>query len=207
MLRGVGDESAYKPDSVSTEVEGDHPSRAAVADSLMRPTCEHRAGRSFAQALRPSWSCSRRGLPSRHGHPWRWWSLTPPFHPYQDCSWRSVLCGTVPRVAPGGRYPPPCPVESGLSSTLACRDHPADSSAEQATRIWATRSTHGCGSPSRVRGSTVPDRRQPSTREARTKNGFAPKICQACERPMEWRKAWAANWDSVKYCSEKCRRA
>jgi len=23
--------------------------------------------------------------------------------------WRSVFCGTVPRVAPGGRYPPPCP--------------------------------------------------------------------------------------------------
>ena len=116
--RSRGDESAYKPDSVSTEVEGDHPSRTAVADSLMRPTCEHRAGRSFAQALRPSWSCSRRGLPSRHGHPWRWWSLTPPCHPCQDCSWRSVLCGTVPRVTPGGRYPPPCPVEPGLSSTL-----------------------------------------------------------------------------------------
>ena len=29
---------------------------------------------------------------------------------------RSVLCGTVPRVAPGGCYPPPCSVESGLSS-------------------------------------------------------------------------------------------
>ena len=32
---------------------------------------------------------------------------------------RSVLCGTVPRVTPGGRYPPPCPVESGLSSAGA----------------------------------------------------------------------------------------
>jgi hypothetical protein len=29
---------------------------------------------------------------------------------------RSVLCGTVPRVTPGGRCPPPCPVEPGLSS-------------------------------------------------------------------------------------------
>jgi hypothetical protein len=29
---------------------------------------------------------------------------------------RSFLCGTVPRVTPGGCYPPPCPVESGLSS-------------------------------------------------------------------------------------------
>ena len=29
---------------------------------------------------------------------------------------RSVLCGTVPRVAPGGCYPPPRPVEPGPSS-------------------------------------------------------------------------------------------
>ena len=31
--------------------------------------------------------------------------------------WRSVLCGTFPRVTPGGSYPPPCPVEPGPSST------------------------------------------------------------------------------------------
>ncbi|HWU82653.1 MAG TPA: DUF2256 domain-containing protein [Methylophilaceae bacterium] len=24
---------------------------------------------------------------------------------------------------------------------------------------------------------------------------------------MTWRKAWAKNWDTVKYCSERCRRA
>ena len=29
---------------------------------------------------------------------------------------RSVLCGTFPRVTPGGCYPPPCPVEPGPSS-------------------------------------------------------------------------------------------
>src|SRR3954470_11235255 len=29
---------------------------------------------------------------------------------------RSVLCGTVPRVTPGGCWPPPCPVEPGRSS-------------------------------------------------------------------------------------------
>jgi len=27
-----------------------------------------------------------------------------------------VFCGTFPGIAPGGRYPPPCPVELGLSS-------------------------------------------------------------------------------------------
>ncbi len=31
---------------------------------------------------------------------------------------RSVLCGTFPRVAPGGCYPPPRPVEPGPSSAL-----------------------------------------------------------------------------------------
>src|SRR5262249_47314355 len=30
---------------------------------------------------------------------------------------RSVFCGTVPRVTPGRRYRPPCPVEPGPSST------------------------------------------------------------------------------------------
>lgn len=33
---------------------------------------------------------------------------------------RFVFCGTGPRVAPGGRYPPPCSLESGLSSTREC---------------------------------------------------------------------------------------
>jgi hypothetical protein len=23
---------------------------------------------------------------------------------------------------------------------------------------------------------------------------------------MSWRKAWAKNWDDVKYCSDKCRK-
>lgn len=32
------------------------------------------------------------------------------------------------------------------------------------------------------------------------------KPCLACGRPMSWRKAWAKNWDEVKYCSERCRR-
>ncbi|MCA1926704.1 MAG: DUF2256 domain-containing protein [Thiobacillus sp.] len=30
--------------------------------------------------------------------------------------------------------------------------------------------------------------------------------CTVCGRPMSWRRAWAKNWDEVKYCSEACRR-
>ncbi|MBU3688000.1 MAG: hypothetical protein B7C54_09825 [Acidimicrobiales bacterium mtb01] len=32
------------------------------------------------------------------------------------------------------------------------------------------------------------------------------KICASCGRRMEWRKKWELNWDSVKYCSDRCRR-
>lgn len=35
---------------------------------------------------------------------------------------------------------------------------------------------------------------------------FEPKTCSRCGRRIEWRKKWASNWDSVKYCSERCRR-
>ncbi|MSV96470.1 MAG: DUF2256 domain-containing protein [Actinobacteria bacterium] len=42
-------------------------------------------------------------------------------------------------------------------------------------------------------------------RHAKTKNGFAPKVCARCGLPFEWRKKWAKNWDEVKYCSTRCR--
>ena len=35
-------------------------------------------------------------------------ALTAPFHPYPSEERRFVFCGAIPRVAPGGRYPPPC---------------------------------------------------------------------------------------------------
>lgn len=32
------------------------------------------------------------------------------------------------------------------------------------------------------------------------------KLCASCGRPMQWRKAWEKNWDSIRYCSDSCRR-
>jgi hypothetical protein len=32
------------------------------------------------------------------------------------------------------------------------------------------------------------------------------KICPICQRPFTWRKKWQRDWDTVKYCSERCRR-
>ncbi|MSZ56996.1 MAG: DUF2256 domain-containing protein [Actinobacteria bacterium] len=48
----------------------------------------------------------------------------------------------------------------------------------------------------------------PSTpRHAQTKNGFPPRICERCGRPYEWRRRWARDWEQVRYCSERCKRA
>ena len=38
------------------------------------------------------------------------------------------------------------------------------------------------------------------------KSSLPSKMCAVCGRTMTWRKAWAKNWDDVRYCSEKCRR-
>jgi hypothetical protein len=41
-----------------------------------------RSRRKRLQETLPFWPCSGWGLPSRPSHLERWWSLTPPFHPY-----------------------------------------------------------------------------------------------------------------------------
>jgi hypothetical protein len=33
------------------------------------------------------------------------------------------------------------------------------------------------------------------------------KVCPVCGLPFTQRKAWRNTWDSVVYCSERCRRA
>ncbi len=38
------------------------------------------------------------------------------------------------------------------------------------------------------------------------KSELPEKICPVCQRPFTWRKKWERNWDSVKYCSNACRK-
>ncbi len=38
------------------------------------------------------------------------------------------------------------------------------------------------------------------------KQHLPEKLCPVCLRKFAWRKAWALNWETVKYCSERCRR-
>jgi hypothetical protein len=33
----------------------------------------------------------------------------------------------------------------------------------------------------------------------------ADKTCASCGRRIEWRAAWARDWESVRYCSDACR--
>lgn len=35
---------------------------------------------------------------------------------------------------------------------------------------------------------------------------LAEKPCARCGRTITWRKKWEKNWDSVRYCSERCRK-
>jgi hypothetical protein len=38
------------------------------------------------------------------------------------------------------------------------------------------------------------------------KAALPSKPCLACGRAMSWRKAWAKNWDEVRWCSDACRK-
>ncbi|WP_424501245.1 DUF2256 domain-containing protein [Robiginitalea sp.] len=39
----------------------------------------------------------------------------------------------------------------------------------------------------------------------RKKTALPQKICPVCHRPFSWRKKWERHWESVRYCSQKCR--
>ena len=39
------------------------------------------------------------------------------------------------------------------------------------------------------------------------KTDLPEKICVVCSKPFSWRKKWARDWDAVRYCSERCKRA
>ena len=97
-----------------------------VARRLMRPTRGLGSAplplrRSPADGLRPPiWPCSG-------------WSLPVSLRSTACAAGRHRHCGTGPRLTAGGRYPPPCAAELGLSSRIDrvtpsdTRDHPTAS--------------------------------------------------------------------------------
>jgi len=40
----------------------------------------------------------------------------------------------------------------------------------------------------------------------RKKSELPQKVCVTCGLPFTWRKKWARDWDSVRHCSDRCRR-
>ncbi|MBI1386788.1 MAG: DUF2256 domain-containing protein [Rhizobiales bacterium] len=40
----------------------------------------------------------------------------------------------------------------------------------------------------------------------RAKADLTNKICATCSRPFAWRKKWERDWNSVRHCSDRCRR-
>jgi len=41
----------------------------------------------------------------------------------------------------------------------------------------------------------------------RLKSELPSKPCLHCGRPFSWRRKWARDWEQVRYCSERCKRA
>ena len=37
------------------------------------------------------------------------------------------------------------------------------------------------------------------------KQHLPQKTCLSCKRSFHWRKKWERDWESVKYCSKKCK--
>ncbi len=78
----------------------------------------------------PSWSCSGWGLPSRPSHLGRWWSLTPPFHPYLPREAGGLFSVALSRGSPrvGVTHHPALRSPDFPQPGSPGRDHPADSS-------------------------------------------------------------------------------
>ena len=135
LARGVRtsievDEPACRPDSVRALTRPDgHPSASTVAGALVRPT--RGLGRAALVRPRRSGEPNPLGLAPDGVYPaapvarsaggllHHRFTLTRTLAlpgPLAVC-----LCGTFPRVTPGGCWPPPCSVESGPSSTPRLR--------------------------------------------------------------------------------------
>jgi hypothetical protein len=37
------------------------------------------------------------------------------------------------------------------------------------------------------------------------KEHLPAKTCATCGKPFTWRKKWERDWDSVRFCSDRCR--
>jgi hypothetical protein len=97
--------------------------------------------RSRREPRFPSWPCSGWGLPSRRSHLRRWWSLTPPFHPYPRASAKAVcFLWHCPAGHPGSALPTtlPCGARTFLTGPNGPARPPGRLTHGQDTRTGAS---------------------------------------------------------------------
>lgn len=41
----------------------------------------------------------------------------------------------------------------------------------------------------------------------RKKSELPTKVCAGCGLPFAWRKKWERDWEAVRFCSDRCRKA
>lgn len=41
----------------------------------------------------------------------------------------------------------------------------------------------------------------------RKKSDLPTKLCATCGLPFAWRRKWARDWEAVRHCSDRCRKA
>ena len=37
------------------------------------------------------------------------------------------------------------------------------------------------------------------------KGDLPSKICEFCQKPFNWRKKWSRDWETIRYCSQRCK--
>ena len=120
----VRDESADTPVLFSPPLpvtSDGHPSTGAVADAPQRSTRMSGGPPEDASCL----SLLRVGFTDLLRRPDRWWSLTPPFHPYPVRGNRRAVCSLwhCPAGRPGGCLPPPLWSRTFSAVVAHRRDH------------------------------------------------------------------------------------
>ena len=152
-LRGRPAKRACKPDSVSRRT-GTVVIYLVLPlpEGIMRPTRGRgRAPSSEEPEASLYLALLREGLASIPARAGTWCALTAPFHP---CLWpeqarahrRCRLCGAFRRLAAPGRYPAPCPMESGLSSPVKPERPPGPLGSPSIPPALVRRPTHSVSS-------------------------------------------------------------
>ena len=108
--RNTRGQTICKPGSVPVRCRpgDDHSSGTPVAGRLAQPTRAAAGNCRGPKPARPYSVLLPVGFTVPHPLPGARCALTAPFHPCPAWAGRFAFCGTVPGVAPAGRYPAPC---------------------------------------------------------------------------------------------------